>query len=169
MSTFRHRCAALLSAHTSNHEIALGLAVGVAVSFFPVYGPQIPACLLLVLIFRRLNKVAVLLGVQFSWLYPVVVWLDYQAGRMVWPGPHAALALPPMAEIREKGFGHLCAQIAKMVKELFPMMLAGSIVAGVAAGAVTYLLAVTLLGIFRKPPAPSGASGACTALPGPPT
>lgn len=150
MSSLRGKCAALLSAHSSNHEIALGLAVGVCVSFFPVYGPQIPACLALVLIFRNLNKVAVLLGVQFSWLYPAVVWLDYQAGRLVMPGNHPALSLPPMAEIREHGFGFLCARLATMVKELFPMMLAGSVLAGTAAGALTYLVALLLLGRFRK-------------------
>jgi len=152
MSTLREKCASLLSANSSNHEIALGLAVGVCVSFFPVYGPQIPACLALVLIFKNLNKVAVLLGVQFSWLYPVVVWLDYQAGRLVWPGPHAALSLPSMAEIRARGFGFLCTRLATMVKELLPMMLAGSVLAGAAAGALTYFIALLLLGKFRKKP-----------------
>jgi uncharacterized protein (DUF2062 family) len=150
MSSLREKCASLLSAHSSNHEIALGLAVGVCVSFFPVYGPQIPACLLLVLIFKNLNKVAVLLGVQFSWLYPVVVYLDYQAGRLVWPWSHAALSLPPLSEIRERGFGFLCAHLATMVKELLPMMLAGSVLAGAAAGALTYFIALLLLGMFRK-------------------
>ena len=152
MSSLREKCAALLSVHSSNHEIALGLAVGVCVSFFPVYGPQIPACLALVLVFRNLNKVAVLLGVQFSWLYPAVVYLDYRAGRLVWPWSHATLSLPPLAEIRARGFGFLCASLATTVKELLPMMLAGSVLAGAAAGALTYFVALPLLGLFRKKP-----------------
>ncbi|MEI6633918.1 MAG: DUF2062 domain-containing protein [Chlamydiota bacterium] len=152
MSTLRGKCAALLNAHSSNHEIALGLAVGVCVSFFPVYGPQIPACLALVLVFRNLNKVAVLLGVQFSWLYPVVVYLDYRAGRLLIPGDYSSVSLPPLAEIRARGIGFLCARLATMVKELFPMMLAGSVLAGAAAGMLTYLLARWLLGAFRKRP-----------------
>ena len=149
MATLRERCAALLGARASNHQIALGLAVGVCVSFFPVYGPQIPFCLLLALVFRRLNKVAVLLGVQFSWLYPVVVWLDYHAGRMVWPGGAAGASLPSLAEMKAEGFGRACLRLAALAKGLFPVMLAGSVVAGVAAGELAFMLALALLGLVR--------------------
>lgn len=161
MSTLCGKCSALLRANASNHAIALGLAVGVCVSFFPVWGPQIPACIALVLIFRKLNKPAVLIGVQFSWLYPVVVFLDYWAGRLVVPQDYSWVVWPTLAEMRAQGFGAACARLAVMVKDLLPMMLAGGVVAGIAAGVVTYLLAHSLLGAFRaRPPAGGGRPGA---------
>ena len=159
--SLRERCRALLAANTSNHAIALGLAVGVCVSFFPVYGPQIPACLALLLIFRSLNKPAVLLGVQFSWLYPAVVWLDYRAGRMLVPGDYSWVVWPTLAEMRRQGFGAVCARLAVTVRDLFPMMLAGSVAAGIAASACTYLAARALLNLFRKRPAPDGGRAEC--------
>lgn len=142
-ASVRERLRGLLLSGSSNHEIALGLAVGVAVSFFPIYGPQMLACAAIIAVFRGLNKLAVFVGVQFSWLYPLVVYLDYFFGRLLVPGDHPAISI---AEIREKGFAHLVA----LVKELFPMLLAGSVAAGALGAAVTYAVARLLLGKYRK-------------------
>ena len=133
----------MLRSHSSNREIALGLAVGMFVSFFPIYGPQMLACLAIVFIFRRLNKIAVFLGVQFSWLYPLVVYCDYQVGRLIMPGEHPAFL---MSDFREKGFSHL----VSMVKQLFPLLLAGGVVPGAPAALLTYAIALALLKKYRK-------------------
>jgi uncharacterized protein (DUF2062 family) len=142
MASLREKLRGLLQAGSSNHEIALGLAVGVGISFFPIYGPQMLACLALVVVFRKLNKLAVFLGVQLSWLYPLVVYADYQVGRLLVPGERRAISL---AEIREKGFPYL----VSLVKELFPVLLAGFVVAGAAAAVVTYLVTRALLAKYR--------------------
>ncbi|MEJ2745203.1 MAG: DUF2062 domain-containing protein [bacterium] len=141
-SSIRERLSGLLRGNSSNHEIALGLAVGVFVSFFPIYGPQMLACLAIVVIFRRLNKIAVFLGVQFSWLYPLVVYCDYQVGRLIMPGEHPAFQ---MSDFREKGFSHLLS----LVKQLFPLLLAGSLVSGAVAALLTYAIAMGLLRKYR--------------------
>ena len=133
----------MLRSHSSNREIALGLAVGMFVSFFPIYGPQMLACLAIVFIFRRLNKIAVFLGVQFSWLYPLVVYCDYQVGRLIMPGEHPAFL---MSDFREKGFSHR----GSMFKQLFPRLLAGGLGAGAAAALLTYAIALALLKKYRK-------------------
>lgn len=142
-SSIRDKLSGLLRGNSSNREIALGLAVGVFVSFFPIYGPQMLACLAIVFVFRGLNKIAVFLGVQFSWLYPIVVYCDYQVGRLIMPGEHPAFL---MSDFREKGFSHL----VSMVKQLFPLLLAGSLVAGAAAGLLTYAIAMALLARYRR-------------------
>ncbi|MDD5557743.1 MAG: DUF2062 domain-containing protein [bacterium] len=142
-SGLRQRLRRLLQAGSSNHEIALGLAVGVCVSFFPVYGPQLLACAAIVAVFRNLNRAAVFLGVQFSWLYPLVLYIDYRVGRLLLPGDYPALGL---GELREGGLPHL----ARLVRELFPMLLLGSVVAGAAAALATYAVARALLALLRK-------------------
>lgn len=142
-SSIREKLSGLLRSNSSNRGIALGLAVGVFVSFFPIYGPQMLVCLAIVFIFRRLNKIAVFLGVQFSWLYPLVVYCDYQVGRLIMPGEHPAFL---MSDFREKGFSHL----VEMVKQLFPLLLAGSLAAGAAAALLTYAIAMGLLKRYRN-------------------
>lgn len=128
---------------SSNREIALGLSVGVFVSFFPIYGPQMLACLAIVFIFRRLNKIAVFIGVQFSWLYPLVVYCDYQMGRLIMPGEHPVFQ---MSDFRGKGFSYL----VSLVRQLFPLLLVGSLVAGSVAALLTYAIAMWLLGKYRR-------------------
>jgi uncharacterized protein (TIGR03546 family) len=141
----REKLSRLLRSDSSNREIALGLAVGMFVSFFPIYGPQMLACLAIVLIFRRLNRIAVFLGVQFSWLYPLVVYCDYQVGRLIMPGEHPAFR---MADFQGKGFAH----VVSLVRQLFPLLLAGSLVAGALAAVLTYAIAAALLMRYRKQP-----------------
>ena len=138
----REKLSGLLRSHSSNHEIALGLAVGMFVSFFPIYGPQMLACLVIVLIFRRLNRIAVFIGVQFSWLYPLVVYCDYQVGRLIMPGEHPPIS---MSDFQGEGFAHVVA----LVKRLFPLLLAGSLVAGAIAAVLTYGVAMALLAKYR--------------------
>jgi len=140
--SMREKLSDLLRSHSSNHEIALGLAVGVSVSFFPIYGPQMLACLVIVLIFRRLNRIAVFLGVQFSWLYPLVVYVDYQVGRLIVPGEHPAIRL---SDFQGEGL----ARVVSLVKQLFPLLLVGSLVAGAAAAVLTYLIATAFLKKYR--------------------
>jgi len=135
----------VLKSHSSNHEIALALAVGVLVSFFPIYGPQMLICLLLVLVFKRLNKVAVFVGVQLSWIYPFMLYLDYQVGRLFVRGARPELR---MADFCGKGI----AQLWEMFKELFPVICVGSVVAGIAAALLTYGIAIALLAWCRKKP-----------------
>lgn len=135
----------VLKSHSSNHEIALALAIGVLVGFFPIYGPQMLLCLLIVLVFKRLNKVAIFVGVQISWIYPFMLYLDYQVGRLFVPGAHPQLR---MADFRGKGI----AQLWELFKELFPTICVGSVVAGMAAAAFTYTITIALLQKYRKHP-----------------
>ena len=51
--------------------------------------------------------------------------------------------------MKAEGFGRACLRLAALAKGLFPVMLAGSVVAGVAAGALAYMLALALLGLLR--------------------
>lgn len=148
-AAMREKLRGLLSAHSSNHEIALGFAVGVLVSFFPVYGPQLLICLLLVVIFKRLNRVAVFIGVQLSWLYPFMLYLDYRVGRLFMRGNRPQLRF---ADFSGKGI----AQLWEIFKELLPVICVGSAVAGAVAAALTYALTMALLARYRNKPAPMG-------------
>ncbi|MCX6356912.1 MAG: DUF2062 domain-containing protein [Candidatus Aureabacteria bacterium] len=132
----------LLSGDSSNHKIALSLAIGVLVSWCPVYGPQLLLCLLLVIVFKRLNKAAVFLGVQLSWLYPLMLFVDYDVGRRILPGAH-----PPMTpgDFRVAGF----AAAWELLTRLLPVIAAGSVVMGIASGAVIYLAVIVLLAKCR--------------------
>ncbi len=142
-ASIREKLRSAFRSNSSNREIALGLAVGVFVSFFPIYGPQMVACLAIVMVFKRLNRVAVFLGVQLSWLYPLVVYCDYQVGRLIVPGEHPVFR---MVDFREKGLAHA----VSLVKQLFPLLLAGSLVAGVLAAALTYAITMALLSKYRN-------------------
>ncbi len=141
--SIKERIRKLLNTNASNREIALGIAVGVFVSFSPLYGLQMLLCLFLVLIFKRLNKVAVFIGVQLSWLYPPMLYLDYLAGRYLMPGNHPSLHI---ADFGEKGFK----QLWELLKQLFPVLLVGSVLVGGIAGVIAYLTVMMLMRRYRR-------------------
>ena len=136
--SLREKLSSLLQTGASNRSIAFGIALGVFVSFSPLYGLQMIICLLLVLAFKRLNRVAVFLGVQLSWLYPPMLYLDYLVGRYMVPGRHLSLS---MADFKQGGF----AQIWELLKGLFPVLLAGSLVVGAIAGVLAYFFTMMIL------------------------
>lgn len=133
----------LAQENASPHEVALGVAVGIFVSFSPFYGFQTLICIGILLLFRNLNRLAVLAGVQASWFYPPMLYLNYLAGRWIVPGSHAAFQL---SDFREGDI----AGVWELIKELFPLVLAGSIVAGGIAGICAYCAVWSIFRLKRR-------------------
>lgn len=143
--SLREKLGDLVWAGASNRELAFGIAVGVFVSFSPFFGCQMFICLALVLLFKRLNKPAVFLGVQLSWIYPPLLFLDYVAGCLLLPGIAPSLGL---SDFRLTGVS----QMWDLIKGFFPVLLAGSLLAGAAGGVLAYLVAMVLLKKYRRKP-----------------
>lgn len=75
---FRHR---IFRNTLSTHDIAGGLALGVAVSFTPLIGTHLLQAFSFAWLFR-LNVLAAFAGTVFGnpWTFPFIFWLDYKVG-----------------------------------------------------------------------------------------
>jgi uncharacterized protein (DUF2062 family) len=144
--TLRQRFHSLLVTGASNREIARDVAIGVFVSFSPLFGLQMLICLALVVIFKKLNKLAVFLGVQLSWFYPPMLYLDYVAGRALIGVPGAGLCL---GDIKTGGVFKLWV----VLKEYLPVLFVGSFVVGGIAAFITYTVLLRVLNLRRGRPA----------------
>jgi uncharacterized protein (DUF2062 family) len=166
--SIRERARELLLSRASGREIALGFAVGVFFSFSPLYGLQMLLCLIVVLIFRRLNKLAVFLGVQLSWFYPPMLYLDYLAGRHIMPGVCPELDFDYFKRgvvragvmAKELILALLSADFTGVDKpefiklwdfiiRLFPVLFVGSLVVGGISAVAAYLIAIRLIRRYR--------------------
>lgn len=78
---FRHR---IFRNTLGTHEIAGGMAVGMAVSFTPLIGTHLLQALLFAWLFR-LNVLAAFAATVIGnpWTFPFIFWLDYRVGAWV--------------------------------------------------------------------------------------
>lgn len=73
----------LWKSHNTPHEIALGMAIGVFIGITPFYGFHILTGLIAALAMKRVNKVAIFLGMGISLppTIPLITWAGYSIGR----------------------------------------------------------------------------------------
>ena len=91
--TIATRLLSLLRSHSSPHEIALGVAIGVFIGITPFYGFHILTALLAALTMKRVNKAAIFLGMNISLppTIPFITWAGYSIGRKILGGAYPAL------------------------------------------------------------------------------
>ncbi|MCI5059651.1 MAG: DUF2062 domain-containing protein [Alphaproteobacteria bacterium] len=84
MRFFKYIKYRLIRLPASDSSIALGLSLGVAVSWTPTFGFHILQCFVLCL-FLPINFFASVIGTLFGnpWTFPALMWISYQVGYWV--------------------------------------------------------------------------------------
>jgi uncharacterized protein (DUF2062 family) len=152
----RDRLRALLQLDDPPWRIALALALGVFIGCTPFWFFQTLLALALATILR-LNRVATITGawLNLPWVAPFVYGAAFRIGTLIVPGQDAAAAetvsrllAGPDAFDWEEAIGILRATSIAL--------LAGTTIVGLAAAAVTYVIALGLIGARRRrhPPEP---------------
>jgi len=75
----------LFKLHSTPHEIALGVALGVFIAIMPVYGLHTVLVLLLFFLIRKVNLIAMFIGTNISLppTLPFITWAGYNIGRLI--------------------------------------------------------------------------------------
>ncbi|MBI1308687.1 MAG: DUF2062 domain-containing protein [Proteobacteria bacterium] len=108
------------------HKVALGVAVGVGISFWPIPGLGIATSVLLAWIFRA-NIAAAVVGqmVGNPWTFPLIFWSTYELGKHLWP-VHKAMN----PNVMEHGLSlqFVWANLGTLAHNVFmPMVIGGTI------------------------------------------
>ncbi len=146
----------LLSLNDTPHDIALGLALGIYVGFLPLMGVQMAVVLVVVLPFRKANKVAAIAGVWISNpvtvipLYAFIYWVGtffYRKEALL----SYKIFKDKVGEILElTGFIDKTAAFLGLGADIFIPMYIGGSFAGVIAGIITYFVARKFIIYYRK-------------------
>jgi len=154
-SQLARRLQAALRLDDPPHRIALALAVGVFVSCTPFWGFQTILAVLIAMLLR-LNRAATVAGawLNLPWFAPFVYAASIKVGEALLPAGRA-VATPLMDLVRQPG-GLSWPSILDWLHGVSIALLLGSVVIGVAAGAVTYLVA---FGLIARRRAGRGAGG----------
>jgi uncharacterized protein (TIGR03546 family) len=128
----------LIYQHSSPHEIALGVGIGVFICVLPLYGLHTVLVVLAAIIVKPANKIAIFLGTNLSLppTLPFITWAGYEIGRFILKGN-----LPPLSWDFFKQL-----TMGKIVSLYWPLFL-GSLVLGLICAPVIY--AITYL-VVRK-------------------
>lgn len=126
---YRKLIASLLRLNNTPPEIALGTAIGVFIAILPLYGFHTLLVLAAVLLIRRANKIAILVGTNISLppTLPFITWAGYEIGRFI-----LRRGLPPLgwADFKNITF--------QKVANLYPALFLGSVILGLVCSAAIY-------------------------------
>jgi uncharacterized protein (DUF2062 family)/putative flippase GtrA len=138
-TTLKARILDLWRSRSSPHEIALGVAIGVFIGITPFYGFHILSALFAAFIIKRVNKVAIFLGINISLppTIPFITWAGYSIGRKIL----ASAAYPPLGWDAFRHFSY------DVFFNFFYALIVGSLVLGIALGFLFYFLT---LWVFKR-------------------
>ena len=131
----------LLRMHSSPWEIALGIAVGVFIGILPVYGLHTLLLIILALIIRPANKIAMLIGTNISLppTVPVITWAGYEIGRFFLDKRLAPLC---WSDFRNLTF--------QKVTAIYPVLFLGSVILGCICALIAYILVYFIVKAYKE-------------------
>jgi hypothetical protein len=159
----RGRLRDLLHLDDSTRRLALSLAVGVFISFTPLYGLQ-TLLAIGVAVVTRLNRAATVAGawLNLPWFAPLVYAGALHFGTLLVPDPSGTRgAWLTQMLTRPESIGWR--DVPVLLDHVSLPLLVGTSVLGVAAGVVTYVIAFVLIARHRRSP---GGSPPAAAHPG---
>jgi len=150
------RLHSVIHQNDSPHRIALGMGVGLFIGFLPIMGIQMMTVLLLSLVFRKLNKIAALAGVQVTNYFTAIPVYSF----VYWVGVHIYKVdgTPGYAEMKRAvsfimSMGSWTEQVravlAMGVDMAAPLFIGGAVV-GLIAGALSYRPTKQLVEKYRR-------------------
>lgn len=130
--TLKSRFIQLWQSHSSPHEIALGVAIGVFIGITPFYGFHIFTACLVVFMMKRVNKLAIFLGMNISLpvTIPFITWAGYSIGRNILGGA----SYPALSWTDFKHFSY------ETFFNFFYALMLGSLILGIGLSVLFYFL-----------------------------
>jgi uncharacterized protein (DUF2062 family) len=130
--TIKERCLLLCKSNSSPHEISAGVAIGVFIGITPFYGFHILSALLAAFTMKRVNKVAIFLGINISLppTIPLITWVGYGIGRKML----ASAAYPPLGLDYFRNFS------LETFYHFFYALMVGSFILGICLSILFYYL-----------------------------
>lgn len=150
LAPLRRRLYEVLRLDDPPWRIALALAVGVFISCTPFYFLQTVLAILVATVFR-LNKAATVAGtwLNLPWFQPLVYAASFKVGALVVSDPSGASAEALHVLLEQPG-AFSWDEILDVLGSLSVTLLVGTTIVGVVAAAVTYTIAVRLIGARRS-------------------
>ena len=129
--TLKARFLNLWRNNSSPHEIALGMAIGAFIGITPFYGFHIITAVITAVIMKRVNKLAIFLGMNISLppTIPFITWAGYRIGRQM-----LGRAYPPLGWDYFKHFSY------GDFFHFFYALMVGSLVLGAVLSVLIYFL-----------------------------
>lgn len=129
--SLKERFLKLWRSNSSPHEIALGMAIGVFIGITPLYGLHMIMAFISAFTLRRVNKVAIFLGVNISLppTIPFITWAAYSIARKI-----LGTAYPPLSWDAFRHFSY------DSFFQFFYALLVGSFILGIALSGLFYFL-----------------------------
>jgi len=83
--SIKQQVLSLLKLNNTPREIAFGISIGIFIAVMPLYGLHTILVVLAALVFRRANKIAMLVGTNISLppTLPFITWAGYSMGRLL--------------------------------------------------------------------------------------
>ena len=121
----------LLRLNNTPYEIALGGAIGVFIAILPVYGLHTVLVIILAIIVRPANKIAMLLGTNISLppTLPFITWTSYDIGRFFLKGDYPPLTWSDFTNVT-----------FKKIFNFYPPLFLGSVILGLICSVIFYFL-----------------------------
>jgi uncharacterized protein (DUF2062 family) len=138
LSRLKVRVYGLLKSDSLPHQIAMGVAIGVFIGITPFYGFHIMMALITAFTLKRVNKVAIFLGINISLppTIPFITWAGYTIGRLILGG---GVNYPPL------GWDAFREVTQTTIARFLYALVVGSTVLGIVVSSVVYCLVVWFL------------------------
>jgi len=137
----KEKVRALLKKNKSPHDIALGVAIGVFICCLPLYGLHTILVIILAIMVKSANKIAMLIGTSLSIppTVPFITWAGYSIGNFLLGENSPTL---DWAKIRSLNF--------QALKDLYYPLFLGSVVLGVISAIIFYYIVYWFLKVRTK-------------------
>ena len=131
----------LLALHNTPQEIALGVALGIFIGIAFPYGLHTLTAICVSLLIPKTNKIAIIGGTYVSIppTVPFIIWAGYEIGRLILHENYPALS---WLSIRQMDY--------RAVLELYYPVFVGSLILGVFAAGVGYVVAFKFAQAVKK-------------------
>ncbi|MBF0479154.1 MAG: DUF2062 domain-containing protein [Candidatus Omnitrophica bacterium] len=138
--TIRERWRWILQLNNSSQEIALGVALGVFISILPLYGFHTILVIIVAILIKPVNKIAILIGTNFSSIltFPFITWAGYSVGRGILGSQYPVLNWEIFRHFSYKVFFHL----------YYPLFV-GSMLIAILAGVLFYFLILWVISKYE--------------------
>jgi uncharacterized protein len=137
--SLKEKISRLLKFNNTPQEIALGIGIGAFIAILPVYGLHTTLVIIIALLVRRVNKIALLIGTNVSLppSVPLITWIGYNIGKFMLGNDYPVLNRSVFRNFNINNF----------MNYYYPLFI-GSIIEGLICGVILYFL--TLWFIKRR-------------------
>jgi len=141
----KEKILALLKKNQSPHDIALGVAIGVFICCLPLYGLHTVLVIIIAILVKNANKIAMLIGTSFSIppTLPFITWAGYSIGKFIVRDNGVAIDWEAIKSLRPS-------LVLPEILKHYPTLFLGSAILGFVSAVFFYYMIFWLLELKRR-------------------